>query len=183
MWQELKEENFSQKNQYLYKGYLFSKYTSNIEPQEDYVWSNKSKELSKLNQDVLDDLIKYLKSTDLEVLFVIPKRIYNETESQTLNTVSKKLKSENFNVINFNTLDDFNVDLKNDLYNYGHLNVYGATKYTLYFSKYLYENYDLKDHRNDKKYSTWDSEYKRFKDSFSQIIGNDFDDLLNEYDI
>ena len=56
-----------------------------------------------------------------------------------------------------------------------------ATKYTLYFSKYLKENYDLPDHRDDKKYNSWKTEYKKFKKQYKKLTKNNFDDLLKEY--
>ena len=78
-WKELSKINFTKDDEGFYKGYLFSKLTSGIEPQEDYVWNSQKMEISQMNKEVLNELIEYLKSTNLEVLFVIPKRIYRET--------------------------------------------------------------------------------------------------------
>ena len=67
------------------------------------------------------------------------------------------------------------------LLNFAHLNVYGATKYTLWFSKYLKENYELPNHKNDVNYSSWSSEYDRFKDNFKKITDKDFNEILLQY--
>ena len=124
------------------------------------------------------ELIKYIKSNNLNVLFVIPKRCFEETEIKQLNNASKIIKQNELDIINFNTLDDFKVDFNMDFYNRAHLNVYGSTKYTLYFSKYLKENYKLKNHKEDEKYSSWNSEYERFKIDFNKLTGKKFDELI-----
>ena len=48
---------------------------------------------------------------------------------------------------------------KNDMNNLGHLNIWGAYKVTMDFGNYLNENYNLKDHRNDKSYKQWNIDY------------------------
>ena len=97
-----------------------------------------------------------------------------------MNSAIKILIENNLDVINFNTLEEFNknIDYSHDFYDYGHLNVYGATKYTLYFSKYLKERYDLPDHRDDQKYKSWDEEYESFKGQYKKLTNKDFENLL-----
>ena len=48
-----------------------------------------------------------------------------------------------------------NVDFDTDFYNYLHMNIYGAEKYTKFLSEYIKENYNLEDRRKDKNYSEW----------------------------
>ncbi len=166
-------------NRTLYKGYLFYKLTVGIEPQETYEWdSNKRIELKQENKEVLEDLIDYIKSNQLNVLFVVPKRSYINNGMEYINTATDIIQANGYEVFNFNTLDDFEVDFDKDFYNYAHLNVWGATKYTRYFSKYLKEHYNLPDHRNDTQYDSWNSEYKRFKADYTKITGKDFNNLL-----
>ena len=130
---------------------------------------------------VMKDLFKFINDNKLNVLFVIPKRVFGDEEIPLLNYSINFIKENGFEIIDFNNLNDFEVDFDHDFYNFAHLNVYGATKYTLYFSRYLHEHYDLKDHRGDSKYKSWDMEYKRFKDDYKKVTGNNFDDLLQEY--
>ena len=91
------------------------------------------------------------------------------------------LKKEGFNVINFNTLEDFNnIDYNTDFYNKAHVNIYGSTKYTLYLSKYLNDNYNLESHKNNQLYKSWDEEYNRFKANFNSLVNKDFDTFLKQ---
>lgn len=169
-------------NKDLYKGYLYSDMTSKTEPQKEYNWTEKVSNLPNDNKKILLELIDYIKENDLKVLFIIPKRYFDEEISTKLNESVKIIEDNNLKVINCNKVEKLNnIDFETDLYNYGHLNVYGATKYTLWFSKYLKENYNLPNHKKDKKYSSWEDEYRRFKDSFNKTTNKNFDDLLLEY--
>ncbi len=168
-------------NKQIYKGYLFSVFTTKIEPQEIYQWDNNKKiELKQDNKEVLEDLIEYIKVNKLNVLFVVPRRGYINNAMEYINTATDIIQKNGYEVLNFNILDDFKVDFDKDFYNYQHLNVYGATKYTRYFSKYLKSHYDLPDHRDDARYNSWKQEYERFKSNYNEITTNNFDDLLLE---
>ena len=42
------------------------------------------------------------------------------------------------------------------------MNYTGSLKNTKYLAKYLKENRDLPDHRNDKAYKSWNKYYKKY---------------------
>lgn len=182
IWKNVTKTSFTKVNETSYKGYNFAYYNSVKVEQEKSLWCDFENELTEANHQVLNDLIEYLNLNNVEVLFVIPSRNFTEKECGRMNYAARILEENNYSVINFNTLKDFTVDYKNDFYDIMHLNVYGATKYTLYFSKYLNENYDLNDHR-DEGYCSWDKEYERFTQDFKSLMGINFDELLKEYDI
>ena len=52
--------------------------------------------------------------------------------------------------------DDYNLNFDRDFQDSSHLNYNGADKFTRYLGKYLKENYDLPDRRNDPKYYSWE---------------------------
>ena len=165
----------------LYKGYILNDKNIAINPQEKYIWSDKTNNLKEENKQILMELIDYIKSNNLNVLFVAPIRIYEEEIASEINDAINIIEANKFKVINFNMMNDLNIDFSTDFIDYAHLNVYGSTKYTLYFSKYLHENYELENHKNDKNYISWENEYQRFKKDFLQITNKNFDELLQEY--
>lgn len=179
-WKNVNEENFQKKIE-LYKSYFFYSPAEEINPQPEFIWTDEIIDLQPENQKMLLDLLDYIKLNNLNVLFVIPKSTYWTPGYQRLNAAASIIKEYNFDVINFNTLDDLNIDYATDFYDDIHLNVYGATKYTLYFSKYLKEHYNLKDRRDDSNYNSWNQEYLKFKQDFQKITGKNFDDVVNEY--
>lgn len=178
-WKNIRPINIT-RNTGLYKGFLIDEDTTKIDPQEEFQWEKGEGQLAHECRYILEDLISYIKSNNLKVLFVIPIRKYDEEMNKGVNEAIKIIEANNFEVLNFNTIEEFenNIDYSNDFYNYGHLNIYGATKYTLYFSKYLKEHYDLPDHRNDEKYVSWDEEYENFKKAYKKETNKEFDDLL-----
>ena len=81
--------------------------------------------------------------------------------------------------INFIPLqNDIGLDMSQDTYDAGlHLNTTGAEKMADYFGKYLVENYNLTDYRNDSEYaSIWDKKEAAY-DSMKQ---QQYDEL-NKY--
>ncbi len=178
-WKNLSSQNFIGDN-HLYKGYLLFDATVQQEPQQNYKWSVNTIKLQKENKKVLMNLIDYIQLEKLNTLFVIPIRTFQNKDDERLNDAISILKKEKMNVINFNDLKDFTVDFNKDFYNFAHLNVYGSTKYTIYFSNYLKENYSLKDRRNSKIYRSWDREYERFKTTFKELTNIKFEQYLSQ---
>lgn len=176
-WKNLTESNFAD-DKTLYKGYLLTDYNIEVVKEKTDIWNDTKLDLPEENEKTLTSLMNYINENNLNVLFVIPSREFEPKHKGRLNTITTILQENNFKVINFNKLDDFKINYETDLYQQNHLNVYGATKYTLYFAKYLHENYELKNHKGDENYSTWQSEYERFKIDFNKLTKKDFNDYL-----
>ncbi len=184
-WKNLKKNNFSDIEEY-YKGYLFSSKTIQTAKQTNFHWDQNlfyvdGIKKSGKNIEILKDLMKYIKKEKLNVLFVIPPCVYTTERVVLLNYATRLLDDKGFKIINFNLLNDFSIDFEKELFMIPHLNTYGATKFTLYFSKYLHDHYKLKDHRKDKKYQSWENEYQRFKNDFKNLTKKNFDDILKSY--
>lgn len=106
--------------------------------------------------NILNSLLSYLKTLDTEVLFVVSPYIQSKTEKEVLNYVKSFVEDYHFDFLDSNEYyDEMGVDFDTDFYNYLHMNIYGAEKYTKFLSEYIKENYDLEDRRNDKNYSEW----------------------------
>ncbi len=178
-WKKLWINSFS-KIKNFYKGYFLDSETVKINPQNKYKWNNNIVELPKENEQILINLLTYIKENNLNVLFIIPNKYFQAKYISRLNYTTSIIKKSGYKVINFNAIDGLDIDYESNFYNRGHLNVYGSTKFTLYFSKYLKENYDLPDHRKDKKYNSWDKEYKRFKEDFNKLTQKNFNELINK---
>lgn len=178
-WKNINVDSF--KSLEPYKGYAFWQDTLKIVPQKEKVWNENRKELLLSNKQILLDLIDYIKLNNINVLFVIPViNSLSENEQMQLNEEISIIEKNNLKAINFNKLGKY-INYETDFYEPAHLNVYGATKYTIYFSKYLKENYDLQDHRKDEMYASWNEEYEHFKHVFKYLAKDDFENILSEY--
>ena len=165
-----------------YKGYTF--YADNLKqnPQKENIWKDEIIEMENDNKTVLLELLDYIKKKNLNVLFVVPKVCNNWTPNQERTNAAIRLIEQNgYNVINFNKRYDFIVDYETDFYNSSHLNIYGATKYTLYLSEYLKNNYKLPNHKGDINFETWQDGYYLFKDELYNSYGINFDSILLKY--
>lgn len=168
---------YKYKNLNLYKGFLFSNLTAVVEPQVKTEWVNDTKKLPLDISEGMDDLISYIKDNNLNVLFVLSPKVYSLENMQILNKIIEKIKYNDLKVLNLNNVD-LNIDYSHDYYNFAHLNIWGSTKMTEYLAKYLNDNYNLEDHRNDKKYASWSKEYERLKKNYKILTEKDFDDLI-----
>lgn len=119
--------------------------------------TNNIKSPSKDTTKILNDLIEYLKTQNAEVLFVVSPYIEKESEKEIFNYVEKVVEEAGFDFLDSNEYDDvMNIDYDKDFYNYNHVNIYGADKYTEFLSEYIKSNYNIEDRRNNLEYSSWD---------------------------
>lgn len=114
------------------------------------VKSNERMALDPICQDVLYDLLDFLKDQDYQVLFFDTPHCHSATEAKRMNTMCDILESKGFSYLVCD-VNDGQYNLKNDFYNDGHVNYYGAEKFTAWFGEYLKNSYDFPDRRLDKK--------------------------------
>lgn len=110
-------------------------------------------ELHPVAKESLLELLDYLDTKDYEVLFINTPQGRGEEEMSSNNTVGDILTERGYKYLICEMGDDY--DREKDFYNEGHVNYYGALKFTDYFSEYLLENYDLTDRRNDENCEYW----------------------------
>lgn len=176
-WKHISSQNFSINS--LYMGYWYYDILESSS-QEEYNWNDSKINLPSSIERLLLDLINYIKQNNLNVLFVVPKRWYWHPSQEQLNTAISIIKDNELDIINFNNINDMDINFKNDFHDEGHLNLYGATKYTLYFSKYLNENYNFIKEKNDKLDLLWDKKYEEFKQNFKLQTGQELEDFIIE---
>lgn len=106
--------------------------------------------------NILNDLLEYLNTLDIEVLFIVSPYIEMEEEKEIFNCIELIIEKAGYNFVDSNEYyKDMKIDYDTDFYDYNHMNIYGSDKYTEFLSEYIEENYDLLDRRKDKKYSDW----------------------------
>lgn len=118
--------------------------------------TEKKKVLEK-EEKYLSQIIELCKEKNVPLVFVTTPTAHREDEQPYYNTVSDIAIENGIDYYNFNLLDEetgFNAD---DYWtDNAHVNTEGARKITRYLAWNLKEEYDLKDHRNDKLYESWD---------------------------
>ncbi len=123
--------------------------------------------LEEVSQYWLDELLKYVEKQDYEVVFIQTPNTRTRNEAGRLNTMSDYLSERGYECLIYD-IDEETYDLETDFYNDGHVNYYGAEKFTDMFAEYLNENYDLPDRRGDKDCKDWEGVYDVIKNQIKK---------------
>lgn len=127
--------------------------------------------LPESNREYFEKIISLCEENDAQlVLAELPSTdAWNMKKS---NSITAFAKEKGLTFIDFNLmLDEIELDWKNDTIDGGdHLNLYGAKKVTDYMAQYLSENYDLPNHKNDEKYSSWKKDCKKYNDNINKRL-------------
>ncbi len=125
--------------------------------------SEERQPLDPIPQECLEELLDYLKDKDYKVLFIDTPHKVSEIETTRMNTMCDLFDEKGIDYLLYD-VEDGMLDTPVDFYNDGHVNYYGAEKFTAAFSEYLEENYDLPDRRNDENCKKdWDGVYDYIK--------------------
>lgn len=161
---ELKNPKSRYMGFYMHKDYT----TSTIQEYTPTVETDERIPLDPVAQTWLDKFLGYIGKQDYEVMFLQTPSTRTKTEAGRLNTLRDYLEARGYNCMVLG-IDESIYDLENDFYNDGHVNYYGAEKFTERFAKYLKENYDLPDRRGDKKCVAWEGIYDVIKQQVTKF--------------
>ncbi|WP_234123623.1 hypothetical protein [Clostridium hydrogenum] len=173
-WQELTKEDFNYDSSKVY-------YEKGFEAGENRYGKDKSistpttetADIPSRTKEYLNKIIDLSKKDGFKLVFVNMPCDDKKSDGdlgnwvkdpqKMFNKVAQIAKSNNIPFINYNTDDkmkSINLDFKNDMNNYGHLNIWGANKVSDDLGEFLKDNYKLADHRGDSKYAEWDIDYE-----------------------
>ena len=144
-----------------YKGFKFIDWGGReIQNFVDYSYVNDELKLSDTLNELFIDLLEYCKSEDEKVLFIVHSYIQTKEDKMNYNYMKRVIEDYGFDFLNTNDYyKEINLNYSNDMYNHNHVNIFGAEKYTNWLSKYINDNYELPNHKNDASYSEWDDLY------------------------
>lgn len=130
---------------------------------ENYKFPEKTKKY-------IDKIVDICQKEGIKLIFVeIPSAdswSYAKNQAITEYAKEKQIPFVDFNLL----LDEIKFDWTQDTPDGGdHINVYGAEKVSKYMGKYLKDNYDLPDRRNDDNYSSWFKASEKYKENKLKI--------------
>ena len=117
-------------------------------------------DLSDKNMQLIDDFIALSEKENFSLVFtVIPYRAGTENLA-ILDGAVAYIEGKGIPVLDLNRgRSVLNLNSYTDFIDDDHLNGYGAVKLSSYYTQYLNDNYDLKDHRGDSLYWQWDADH------------------------
>lgn len=140
--------------------------------------------LSRTTNKILDDLLKYLKTTGYKVLFVVSPYTELQSHKENFNYVEQQVTSAGFDFLDTNEYyDEMDLRFETDFINYAHVNIFGADKYTTFLENYLVNKYNLPNRSFQKQYAddwnpllgNWHSQVDATKTTINTLLGRDAD--------
>ncbi len=159
----LKQE-FTQQN-YL-KGCLFVTTSKAQKQKKDYMHDNRLvSDIVSVNKFYLSRLADVCRKNNAELILVSAPS-YKNCSSERHDKIQEMADKYSLAFLDFNYLcDELGISWEKDTKDKGdHLNYFGAVKVTDYLGRWLHEEYELPDHRQDAAYADWNACLKKFKE-------------------
>ena len=163
-WTELEDEDFSKnKGKYdnIFKGYWLVK---DIEPYEGERY-NKYQEISKTELKYFEKIVDLCKENNIELIAVeFPSiQTWNSDKKERVEQIAK---DNNVRFLDLHdVLDEIGIDWSKDTGDEGyHLNISGAEKISDYLGKFLSENYEFENYKNEEVYKSWEEELVKYNE-------------------
>ena len=189
-WQEFNGSDIRKvlaKSQQTYKGFIYNPvvepYTGDKKLSNTIPFESKNDALTITENDItlanavsenskkyFDKIIELCKQNNCTLILIKVPDIQDWSDEKH-NQVEAFAKINNITFVDLNYCNDpnFNIDWTTDSSDSGyHLNIKGATKSTKLFAKYLKENFDLPNHKNDSNYNSWNLAYENYFKEITQ---------------
>lgn len=177
MWQD--DLNFGVlKDSFTYTyGYLMSADINKKKAIPVSEFTDAKRELTWFGKECFDELIEYAQKKDLQLCFVDTPHYVNAEMMEKINMLKQYLDELGIKYYDCTTKENAAMyDNENDFLDTNHANYYGATKFTDNFSKYISENFDLPDRREDESCNSWGEDYKKVLKKAVNSYGVDIGD-------
>ena len=172
---------FRYENEHPLKGHFIS---NEVGPSEmaDYSWVTERQPIPADQEEVLRDLLEYLKEHEMNALFIVSPNTMTYEKQAQYNYIADIIEPYGYNFLNFNDYyEEIGVDFATDFYDYGgHANAIGAEKYTAFLGKYLDENYEFEDKRGTSGYESWDESYERWSQELEEAKATIYERIENK---
>ena len=163
----------------LHKGYEYSEKITNFEGKEDnYVLVDRLEPIPQEQEEVLRELMGFLKEKEQKALFVVTPIITDDSYFAKMNYMKDIVEREGFYY--FNALDYAEIDIAIDYYDRGHSNSLGAKKCSDLLGQIISENYEIADKRGQTGYESWDESYEAFMEIYNEVNNNKEEYIVQE---
>jgi hypothetical protein len=182
-WSELTEADFLRtanpdNDFWLGSDYHFERYAE--EPVSFEKWNDTDKiaAMSENSETYLRKVIELIQENGCEVLLTgLPHR-YNDasapdtwvSDEYTVYNHAKKIAAEyGVNVLQYNDkiLDEIGFVPEEDMYNKGHMNIYGSEKVSAYLGEYIKKNYEVTQFSEEKE-DLWDVYLGKYEEAYQK---------------
>jgi hypothetical protein len=140
--------------------------------------TGESRSLSAETETIFNDLLDYLDSTGIDYLFTVSPYMEKKEHKMIFNYVERKITERGYGFIDCNDyIGEIGIDYSCELYNENHVNIFGAEKYTDFMCRYIIENYNVPNRKDDPEYAymndyvdDWYTEVDKTKSEILSLI-------------
>lgn len=180
-WQEIGltvfEENLGSKIHEFGGFYMHPSKSALSVPLEDFVFDGTvQQEMDPICEAAFYEVIDYARERNVEILFVDTPQRPDEHEMLRANYIYEKLDELGIDYVTYYAPGEehpftIDLDLSTDFYNDGHVNYFGAVKFSEDLAAYIDEKYDLPDRRDDPAASAyWDGIQDRIEELIAYYL-------------
>lgn len=156
------------------KGYEMLYHTENYREFTPDLYTEERLPIPKKQEQVLRDLLAYLKQQKLEALFVVTPRDSEPEYEQMMNYCSDIITAEGFDYIDMNFMyDEMGFDYRYDIDDGAHTNAWGAQKCSKVLGEYINDNYEINRNYDKKVIENWDEAYSHYLNEFEALVPED----------
>lgn len=166
-WKEIRPNDFFGKVEYTwtddFKGYHYSTNIAKADASGYMKPTDKVEEIADLNKDYVKLMADFCKENSADFILVSTPSTEN-WNCKRHNGIQKLAEELNIKYIDLNMGDTkLDIDWNKDTRDAGdHLNYYGAVKVTDFLGRYIKDNYDMPDNRNNPEYVKWNESLERY---------------------
>ncbi len=129
--------------------------------------ASREKGIAELEESVvfyLEQMIALAKEHEVELVFYVAPYMLKTSDQMIYNAIEKFVEEKDVTFFNFTTEENLaGINYATDVWNTGHLNIYGADKVTRYLGEYLKSAVALPDRRGDENYLLWEEDASYLK--------------------
>lgn len=140
-----------------------------VYPMEEPEKPQKVTEISEVNKEYFEKILALCKEQKISlVVYAAPYGHDGDVDSyqrkQGYNVMLESyLKEKNVPFLFYQKMDEINFDYKTDFLNATHLNTPGSIKLSENLGAWLQKTYDLKDHRGDERFLSYEKDYEQYQ--------------------
>lgn len=125
--------------------------------------------LSAETDGILDEILDLLDDWGVQCLFVVSPFAEESSHKAIYNYIQDRVEQRGYQFLDANDYrDEMGLDDSRDYYNVGHVNVFGAEKFTDFLSEYLIAQYRIPIRREDPKYAFMDEYLPAWNEKLSE---------------
>lgn len=148
----------------IYKGFRYNASIQEADSSQYMHYTDEIQDISNWNLQCLKQIKQICEDNNAQLLLVSTPSTVNWNYAKH-NGVQEYAENNGLKYIDMNLMpEEIPIDWKRDTCDKGdHLNYYGAVKVSGYLGKYLKDQYEIADHRNDKEYVQWNHDFNKYQ--------------------